>query len=210
MRRRLCFIDDDGSFELPLFAAVFGKAFDLVVATSLAEARGRMRAGWRPDLFVLDLYFPSGRPNARALGALKAAPLRLESDRAELRRAHANALAARARLEAVLAARGQGPAGGIALGKAVARAFPEVPVVFYSRKATTEDALRCLRVRNEVDVIQKPSGRTDAETRSLTEAAGAGLAARFRAAIRAGTRAPLAAEVERLRRRVTFLRSALD
>jgi len=185
MTHRVCFIDDDAEFEIPLFREVFGEAFDVVAAATYAELRSQIesREGWSPDLFVLDLYFPSGEADAAAIDALKAAPPAVEDDRAEIRAAYGNFLRARRRLRRVLDAWRQGPAGGLKLAEQVAADFPDVPIVFYSRKATFEDVVRCLAAGNVRGVERKPTGRDDAETRRLTRAAREHLLARFHAAI---------------------------
>jgi CheY-like chemotaxis protein len=185
MRHRVCFIDDDAEFEVPLFREVFGEAFDVVAAASYAELRSRIesREGWSPDLFVLDLYFPSGEADAAAVDALRADPPAVEDDRAEIRAAYGNFLRARRRLRRVLDAWRQGPAGGLKLAGQVAADFPDVPIVFYSRKATFEDVVRCLAAGNVRTVERKPTGRNDAETRRLTVAEKDRLLARFHAAI---------------------------
>ncbi len=185
MRHRVCFIDDDDEFEVPLFREVFGEELDVVAAGSYAGLKSRIesREGWSPDLFVLDLYFPSGGPDAAAIDALRAAPPGVEDDRAEIRAAYGNFLRAQRRLRRVLDAWRQGPAGGLKLAGQVAADFPDVPIVFYSRKATFEDVVRCLAAGNVWAVERKPTGRDDAETRRLTEAERDRLLARFNAAI---------------------------
>ncbi|MGB2824486.1 MAG: hypothetical protein WBF17_26155 [Phycisphaerae bacterium] len=184
-RHRVCFIDDDAEFEIPLFREVFGEELDVLAAASYAELRSQIesREAWHPDLFVLDLYFPSGEPDAAAIDALKADPPVVEDDRAEIRAAYGNFLRAQRRLRRVLDAWRQGPAGGLELAGQVAADFPDVPIVFYSRKATFEDVVRCLAARNVRAVERKPTGRDDADTRRLTRAARGHLLARFNAAI---------------------------
>jgi CheY-like chemotaxis protein len=167
---RICFIDDDGDFEIPLFRDVFGSEYDIIAATGYDDARKQIdeRPGWTPDLFVLDLYFPDGSPDTEAIATLKNKPLELPDDRAGIRTGYTNYLRAQLRLQDILAAHKQGPGGGLRLATMVARDFPETPIVFYSRKATFEDAVRCLATKGVRWVEKKPSGKTDAETRALT------------------------------------------
>jgi len=56
---RICFVDDDEEFEIPLFCDVFGEAFDIIAASDYVLLKSQIdsRENWKPDLFVLDLYF---------------------------------------------------------------------------------------------------------------------------------------------------------
>ena len=73
---RICFIDDDESFEITLFRDVFAEEFDIITATNYIDLKSQIddREGWIPDLFVLDLYFPCRPANQGAIEALKAEP----------------------------------------------------------------------------------------------------------------------------------------
>ncbi len=170
MKKRICFIDDDGDFEIPLFKKVFGEEFDLITATNFLDCQSQIegRRGWTPDLFVLDLYFPAGSPDEKALESLRHCPLQLPNDSANVRQAYLNYLAAVRRLKDVLNAWKQTCEGGMKLAEQVRKKYPGVPIVFYSRKATAEDALRCMSVDGVLDVLTKPSGKTDKETVQLT------------------------------------------
>ena len=158
---RICFIDDDGEFEIPLFCDVFGEAFDIIAASNYAELKSLIdsREDWKPDLFVLDLYFPSGPANREAIEALRAEPLFVENDNAEIRTAYRNYLRAKTRLAGVLDAWKQNANGGLILAEKVVADYPDVPIVFYSRKATLEDVVRCMAARNVWSVERKPTGR---------------------------------------------------
>lgn len=166
----ICFIDDDGDFEIPLFKDVFGSDYDIVAATDYEDARKQIdeRPGWAPDLFVLDLYFPADTPDTKAIAMLRNKPLALPDDSADIRTVYRNYLCAQSRLQAVLSAHKQGPDCGLKLARMVAKDFPETPIVFYSRKATFEDVVRCLATEGVRWVEKKPTGNTDAETRALT------------------------------------------
>jgi CheY-like chemotaxis protein len=182
---RVCFIDDDKEFEIPLFRDVFADVFDIITAADYNELKSQVagRRGWQPDLFVLDLYFPSGLPDQDAIKALETKPLTVETDNAQIRPAYRNYLKARDRLQKVLDAHKQGPAGGLELARKVASDYPEVPIVFYSRKATVEDVIRCLAAENVWAVERKPTGRNQAETIELTHSAKDRLVSRFETAI---------------------------
>ncbi len=182
---RICFIDDDEKFEIPLFRDVFGGAFDIVAATDYVELNSQInsREGWMPDLFVLDLYFPRGPANRDEIEALRAEPLSLENDNAEIRTAYRNYLRARERLQRVLDAWNQNANGGLKLAEKVAADYPEVPIVFYSRKATLEDVVRCMATKNVWSVERKPTGKDSTDTIELTRLAQQRIIRRFKMAI---------------------------
>ncbi len=182
---RICFIDDDGEFEIPLFCDVFGEAFDIIAASNYAELKSLIdsREDWKPDLFVLDLYFPSGPANREAIEALRAEPLSVENDNAEIRTAYRNYLRAKTRLAGVLDAWKQNANGGLILAEKVVADYPDVPIVFYSRKATLEDVVRCMAARNVWSVERKPTGKDSADTIELTRLAQQRIIRRFKMAI---------------------------
>ena len=182
---RVCFIDDDKDFEIPLFKSAFGDVYDVVAEDSYDAARREMleRDAWRTDLFVLDLYFPSGEADRDAVGALLQSEVAFESDGGQMRAAYANYLGAESRLKAVLGAWKQGPDGGLEIARRVARDYPLIPIVFYSRKATFEDAVRCLAADGVNWLEKKPTGDDDEDTRRLTLAEKPRIAKRFDAVI---------------------------
>ena len=69
---RICFIDDDEKFEIPLFHRAFDEIFDVITANDYASLKLKIdnQEAWRPDLFVLDLYFPSEPASQGAIEAL--------------------------------------------------------------------------------------------------------------------------------------------
>ncbi|MEE8256382.1 MAG: hypothetical protein V3R60_00700, partial [Acidobacteriota bacterium] len=75
---------------------------------------------------------------------------------------------AKERLKRVLHAWNQGPDGGLDLAKRVAKEYPDAPIVFYSRKATPEDVVRCMTLKNVFAVERKPTGSDDDETEKWT------------------------------------------
>lgn len=170
---RICFIDDDEEFEIPLFCDVFGEAFDIIAASDFAKLKSQIdsRENWKPDLFVLDLYFPSGPADKEAIKGLRAEPLSVINDNAEIRTAYTNYLRAQNRLAGVLDAWKQNPNGGLKLAEKVAVDYPDVPIVFYSRKATFEDLVRCMVAKNVWSVERKPTGIDSDDTIELTKLA---------------------------------------
>ena len=182
---RVCFVDDDGSFEIPLFKDVFGDVYDVIGEDSYDAAKTEIaaRGEWNPDLFVLDLYFPSEPPDEGVVEELTESTLIMEHDRGQMRAAYANYLRAKARLDAVLNAWRQGPDGGLEIARRVAADYPDVPIVFYSRKATFEDAVRCMATDGVWGLQKKPTGSKDEDTRRLTLAEKPRLVDRFNAVI---------------------------
>ena len=170
MKKRVCFIDDNLEFEIPLFRGVFDSRFEILYATNLTDIQAEInsRRDWIPDLFILDMYFPCGPPDNTAIENLKKPQLQLQPDNADIRIAFTNFLTASKRLKDVLAAWKQDASGGMKLAQHVAEAFPKVPIVFYSRKASLQDAIRCISLKNVCNVIIKPTGKSDEQTRSLT------------------------------------------
>ena len=181
MKHRICFIDDDAAFEIPLFEQVFGDRYDIVSETSFEAAVKAMekRGAWKPELFVLDLYFPTGHPDQDEIKALTGKPLVFEDDHAQLRASYTNYVRAESRLIAVLSAWRQGAQGGLALAQRVIADFPGVPILFYSRKANFEDAVRCMALPGVHGVQKKPTGNDDEETRRITMARQEHLVRRF-------------------------------
>ena len=182
---RICFIDDDEKFEIPLFHRAFGKTFDVITASDYASLKLQIdsRENWKPDLFVLDLYFPSGPASQGVIETLKTEPLSLENDNAEIQAAYRNYRKASIRLRSILDAWNQNSEGGLRLAEKVAADYPTVPIVFYSRKATHEDVVRCLAAKNVWSVERKPTGKDSADTIELTRLAQQHIIRRFKMAI---------------------------
>ena len=182
---RICFIDDDEKFEIPLFHRAFGEIFDIITASDYSSLKLQVdsREVWRPELFVLDLYFPSGPASQGTIEALKTEPLSLENDNAEIRAAYRNYRKATTRFSSILDAWNQNSDGGLKLAGEVAADYPAVPIVFYSRKATHEDVIRCLAAKNVCWVERKPTGRDSAETIELAMSANQRIADRFETVI---------------------------
>jgi len=181
----VCFVDDDEQFEIPLFRDVFGEAFDIIAASDYVELKSQItkRKNWKPDLFVLDLYFPSEPESREAIKALRAEPLSLKNDNAEIRQAYINYLSAQDRLARVLDAWNQNAKGGLALAEKIVDDYPDAPIVFYSRKATLEDAVRCIAARNVRSVVRKPTGKDSTDTIEMTKKAKQRLTKRFKTAV---------------------------
>jgi CheY-like chemotaxis protein len=207
MKSKLCFIDDDSDFEIPLFRETFGSEFDVITSTTFTEAVAEIedRHGWTPDLFVLDMYFPVAPPDQLAIAKLAESWTGLQPDDGQIRQAFLNHLTAANRLRQVLSAWNQSAEGGRELARLVSEKFPLVPIVFYSRKATLQDAVRSMMVKNVANVILKPSAGNDEDTKRLTKAEAARIASEFKNAMKLSRSPKLAAFKRGLRAVVKLL-----
>ena len=154
----VCFVDDS-DHELRRFRENLESRFVIGIGRTLDDAMAdlqKQRRG-KPDIFVLDLYFPEG-------------PRNTEAELTELNEAWAKYNNAHADFLSVLARLRQTSAGGEALAEQVWKAYGSRNYVFFTRKATLEEGLRCLR-RGALDVIKKPDPNiTEAQGSSLPEA----------------------------------------
>jgi len=165
---RVCFIDDDDRFEIPLFRKVFGGDFDLITATTWGRCRQqiRQRDTFDPQLFILDMHLPYRRPDNGKVKRLARKPLQLRGDQGQLRQAFINHTLADDRLRELIRAHGQGFQGGLRLMRTIKASYPQVPVVFYTRKATLAEAILAIAA-GAADVVRKPTAPTDRQTRLL-------------------------------------------
>jgi CheY-like chemotaxis protein len=109
MRRKpaVCFVDDSRA-ELRRFADNLEDRFTIGVGTSIPEALSdlKQKGPDRPDLFVLDLYFPERGPNT-------------PQELAELQTAWDQFLAAKSQFASVMARLGQTSRGGFRLARQI-------------------------------------------------------------------------------------------
>jgi CheY-like chemotaxis protein len=156
--RTLCFVDDSED-ELRRFRENLEPTFTIGTGRTLDAALADLqRQGHRkPDLFVLDMYFPEGQLNT---------PEELD----ELRDAWRAYRRAQAEFISTLARLGQTAAGGEDLADQIRKRCDRPQYVFFTRKGTLEEGLRALR-RGALDVIKKPDPPdADAFGASLTNA----------------------------------------
>jgi DNA-binding response OmpR family regulator len=127
----LCFIDDDPE-ELRRFEEAMKKfEYTCVTATSYSEIQRKLKEQQlSPDLWVLDLYFPSqGSTNS-------------PQQRAEMVERYAELERQTREFRAFLETVHQGASGGIKLLQRCRDDYG-VPVVMFTRKGNLEDAIRC-------------------------------------------------------------------
>jgi DNA-binding NtrC family response regulator len=165
------FIDDDADFEIPLFEEAFSGYFNITSASNYDDFIKIIESKKEHviDLFVLDLYFPDPQKltDTDSMKKFKGEPIRLKPDGANIRKAYNNNKLAEKRYTDMLSAYNQSIQGGLDLMYKIRERFGDVPVIFYSRKATIKDALYCLRA-GAMEVIKKPTGSSDAETKKIT------------------------------------------
>ncbi|HUU59180.1 MAG TPA: hypothetical protein VMZ50_06535 [Phycisphaerae bacterium] len=181
----VCFVDDDPA-ELARFADNLADRFVIGAGTSVDEALADLRAKGRqrPDLFVLDLYFPEGAGNT-------------PEQREELKDAWNRFLDAKGQFAAVLDRLGQTSRGGFALARGLRddRRLRKAGVAFFSRKGTFEDAIEAYAAAGALAVIKKPdptpeekAGKSPDEAFDLAFGRSAdGIARDIQAAIRRAT-----------------------
>jgi DNA-binding NtrC family response regulator len=179
----ICFIDDNPD-ERKLFQDVFGcddGAFRVITAETFTEAKARIEAGGEiPDLFVLDLYFPSGDGAVPEVDLKN--PVNFIDDDGDLIKAYMNLETARKRYQAIRISQDQSPAGGLKLISQVKRTFPRVPAVTYTRKGTIEEAESARRAGVRF-ILQKPSGGDWEDTYRITRIRRSELERSFRRAM---------------------------
>jgi CheY-like chemotaxis protein len=127
----LCFIDDDPE-ELRRFEEAMKKfKYTCVTATSYSEIQRKLKEQkLSPDLWVLDLYFPSqGSTNS-------------PQQRAEMVERYAELEHKTHEFRAYLETVHQGASGGIKQLQRCRRDYG-VPVVMFTRKGNLEDAIQC-------------------------------------------------------------------
>lgn len=141
-KHSICFVDDDPQ-ELRRFHENLQNDFVIVVGTSISEAMDKLRdQGVRkPDLFLLDMYYPEG-------------PKSTEDELRVLASARQEFLEAQAKFASVLAGLRQSSRGGFNLARDVRKQY-RTGFAFFTRKGTLEDAIQALDA-GALRVIKKP------------------------------------------------------
>ena len=158
-RYSVCFVDDDPA-ELRRFRENLQSEFVIGAGRTLDEAMADLRKSGRerPDLFVLDMYFPDG-------------PFNTEEELSELRAAWDRFQLAQADFTAVRIKLRQTSRGGLRLAEELRLRHRSGGYVFFTRKATLEEGLAAIRQSGAVAVIKKPDAPPgEGEGRPLMEA----------------------------------------
>jgi len=139
----ICFIDDDEN-ELTRFAAAMANRFDVITATTFPDCQRQLqqRNLAKPDLWVLDLYFPERVDIVNT-------PDQLNTMNSKYFRLHQAVAEFRAFLQGI----GQGVAGGLELIRNCKAAGG--PVVMFTRKGMLDDAILCID-NGASAVLKKP------------------------------------------------------
>ena len=160
MNRVICFVDDDVA-ELERFTkALTPHNFTCITGQTYTECLQNLRThNFKPDLWILDLYFPSGRPST-------------EGEKLVMGERYAQLEEKIREFRAYLATIGQTTEAGMELLKRCLSARRRVPVVMFTRKGMLDDAIRCYET-GATAVLKKPmpdkmSG-TEAEKRTLLD-----------------------------------------
>ena len=144
-RRAVCFIDDD-VHEIQRFKTALNQFFVIGAGQSSREALDDLRSQGRkqPDLWLIDMYFPSGR-------------LPTDAELKELHDAREEFLKAEDLFKSVLGRLGQTSKGGYDKAQEV-REMSGRPFAFFTRKGTLEDAIAAYENPHlkAVSVIKKP------------------------------------------------------
>ena len=137
----LCVVDDDPD-ELARFERYMKKEFYIGIGSSVDDAQRDLESKHKrkPDLFVLDMYFPTKVNN--------------DADRAALDQRWEEFCAAEEKLKTALLQLGQSLKGGRALAKQV-RALGK-RFVFITRKGNLNDGIEAYEHIGALSVIRKP------------------------------------------------------
>lgn len=181
--KHICFVDDDQD-EIATFERLYdGSVFTVtsVLAQNSANALSQINRTFKdasPDLFVLDLYFPSSGDSSTGFDQLTSSEFTIvtqgldritesletlkeivettpDKDKLLLRQAHAVVQRSRNLLDDWCKQLNQSPQGGFQIIRGLNLAFPKILKVFYSRKATLRDAKEAL-AEGAFDVLSKP------------------------------------------------------
>jgi CheY-like chemotaxis protein len=188
-KKAICLIDDDPD-EIKRFRTNLAPRFIVGAGTSIASALEDLRANGRerPDLFLLDMYHSESQPN------ISDPQIRLNSARAKLLRAEAE-------FDKTLVDLRQTPEGGFRNLRDVRSLYrlPRVPVAFFTRKGTLDNAVRAYEDEIPCPVIKKP----DPGCQEAAEAKDEELPALYDKAF-SGNIERVVAEIERVIRRSNF------
>ena len=145
-KHRICFIDDEQD-ELARTSRALSEHFTVGTGPDLDTATSTLSR--KPHLFLLDMYYgPKTSPQDR---------VRVTQKWQELCQAQRD-------FYSLLGSLGQSSKGGMDLAEPVKTRYPGIPIVFFTRKGSLEDANAALR-SGAVAVLKKPDapeGKRDA------------------------------------------------
>jgi hypothetical protein len=154
MRRKyaVCFVDDDPD-ELARFKKCFGSSYFVGVGKNFQRAVNDLRRTYtrKPDLFVLDMYFPT--------------KVNTDTERDNLNQKWENFCVANNELRTVLASMEQTIVRRLAERAKSQRA----PFVFFTRKGNLVDAIEAYEHIRALSVIKKPDPPIPGKERSKLE-----------------------------------------
>lgn len=145
-KRRICFIDDEQD-ELSRTSKVLSQHFTVGTGPDLDTATSSLHR--KPHVFLLDMYYG---PETR------------RQDRARVAQKWQELCQAQRDFYDLLRSLGQSSKGGLKLAEHVRARYPGVPIVFFTRKGSLEDANEALS-QGAKAVLKKPdssSGQQDA------------------------------------------------
>jgi len=171
---RICLIDDTPA-ELVLYREVYNGVAGVEAFAALTLKDFQALEVEAPDIFTLDVAYVLGeeRNEKRVVQLLKnpPIPLPLMGDHAQiLRDAYVNSQLATEYFAELQDATVNHTRGGIRLAQAVHEAYPDVPIVGYSRKTPETSALVYLYATYAIGFFRKPNDLFSWEkTERLTE-----------------------------------------
>jgi DNA-binding NtrC family response regulator len=136
-QRRICFIDDDED-ELTRTKRVLSSHFTIGAGKNLDDALWKLSR--KPHLFLLDMYYGPKTQPADRVRVAEAWQLLCQEQR---------------KFYDLLRSLGQSPGGGLDLAEHVKEKYPGVPIVFFTRKGSLEDANEAIK-QGAAAVLKKP------------------------------------------------------
>ncbi len=142
-KKAVCFVDDN-PHEIRRFRKYLKDHFIIGAGTSISEALTDLEKQGcnKPDLFILDLYFPDG-------------PRNTEDEIMELCRARESLLDAESEFITLMAKLRLSSHGGLKLANDLRERWGASPFIYFTRKGTLEDSIRGLKL-GALKVLKKP------------------------------------------------------
>lgn len=154
----VCFVDDN-PHEIRRFRKYLKDYFVIGTGTSISEALNDVnkQGHKKPNLFILDLYFPDG-------------PRNTEDEIMELCRARETLLEAESKFITLMAKLRLSSHGGLKLATDLRERWGASPFIYLTRKGTLEDSVRGLK-QGALKVIKKPDpNKREKESKTMRKA----------------------------------------